>query len=123
VSSKTQFKSYFNIHMDIINYMANRALNIMSLQDNYYIPIVLPLMQTILHIYCIKFFIDQDVNKMIAVTELVKHLPLSLTTIVQSKYVNVIIYELLIVHTAFYLKLKNYNFKKWNLVINRLLDQ
>jgi len=60
---------------------------------------------------------------MIAVTELEKHLPLSLITIVQSKYVNVIIYELLIVHTAFYLKLKNYNFKKWNLVINRLLDQ
>merc|ERR1711981_160556 len=112
-----------NIHMDIINYMANRALNIMSLQDNYEIPIVWPLMQTILHKYCIKFFINQDVNKMIAVTELEKHLPLSLITIVQSKYVNVIIYELLIVHTAFYLKLKNYNFKKWNLVMNRLLDQ
>jgi len=60
---------------------------------------------------------------MIAVTELEKHLPLSLITIVQSKYVNVIIYELLIVHTAFYLKLKNYYLKKWRLVINRLLDQ
>jgi len=60
---------------------------------------------------------------MIAVTELEKHLPLSLITIVQSKYVNVIIYELLIVHTAFYLKLKNYYFIKLKLVINRLLDQ
>jgi len=112
VSNKTQFKSYFNIHMDIINYMANRALNIKSLQQNNKNKSQLFgfTCKTILHIYCIRFFINQDVNKMIAVTELEKHLPLSFITIVQSKYVNVIIYELLIVHTAFYLKLKNYNF-------------